>query len=87
MLPLKVDIAALTVTVPADTVTWLALIVTCAEASMVMPLVSSLIELLLLSTISTAPGPSFKASCISITKDGELINCLLREILSWENDQ
>jgi hypothetical protein len=57
--PLNFDIAASTVTIPADTATCDALIVTFADAVIVMPLVSSLIELPLLSTISTAPGPSF----------------------------
>src|SRR5437879_2584200 len=60
--PLNLDMAASTVTMPADTATWLALTVTRAEAVTVMPLDSSLIELPLLSTISTAPGPSLRVS-------------------------
>ena len=60
--PLNFDIAASTVTIPADTATCDALIVTFADAVIVMPLASILIELPLLSTISTAPGPSFSVS-------------------------
>src|SRR5678815_1691636 len=55
-------IAASTVTIPADTATCDALIVTFADAVIVMPLASILIELPLLSMISTAPGPSFNVS-------------------------
>src|SRR3954454_24510175 len=58
--PLNFDMPALTVTIPAETSTLLALTVTLAEAVMVIPLASSLIELPLLSTISTVPGPSFR---------------------------
>src|SRR5688572_11256776 len=43
-MPLNFDIPALTITIPAETSTWLALMVTLAEAVTVIPAVSSLIE-------------------------------------------
>ena len=54
--PLKRDMPALTLTIPAETSTWLALIVTLAEAVTLMPLVSSFTLFPLLSMISTAPN-------------------------------
>ena len=57
--PLNFDMPASTVTMPALTATWPACTVTFALALTVMPEASSLIELPLLSTISTEPGPSF----------------------------
>src|ERR671921_808788 len=57
--PLNFDMPASTVTIPAETATWLALTVTFAAAVTVMPPVSSFTELPFESTISTAPGPSF----------------------------
>lgn len=56
--PLNFDIPALTVTMLAETSTILAVIVILAEAFTVMPLAWSFIELPLLSTTSTEPGPS-----------------------------
>ena len=58
--PLNFDMPALTVTMPAETSTVLALMVTFAEAVTVTPAVSILIELPLLSSATIEPGPSFK---------------------------
>src|SRR4030067_652350 len=71
--PLKRDMPALTVSVPAEISTTLALTVTLAEALTVTPAVSSLIELPLLSVISTAPGPSL--SVMRWPPGGSRINC------------
>ena len=57
--PLNLDMPALTVTMPAETSTVLALIVSLAGVIIVTPAVSSLIEFPLLSSIMMEPGPSF----------------------------
>src|SRR5581483_3543055 len=60
--PLNFDMPASTVTMPAETAIVPALIVSFADAVIVTPAASSLIELPLLSTISTDPGPSLNVA-------------------------
>ena len=60
--PENFDMPASTLTRPALTDTCDAFTVTFADAVTVTPEASSLIELPLLSTISTAPGPSFSVT-------------------------
>ena len=60
--PLNFDIAALTVTIDALTSTVLARTDTLTDATTLMPPLSRVTELPLLSTISTLPGPSCNVS-------------------------